>query len=267
MNDIQRLSAFRITWEAVSRYIEALISTLLGRAFTCETAGEDDNYWSVATICDTFTNVEIVRLVNFVNGGDQMLRNALPTDANTSKSLDMDLCRALLKYALKLDWDTEFVADDALVVLGHFPPNVELPPINQDLICIDSRIIDCQELIPMADFIERMFESDGTFSRLTELCEEYESAYGTPLYWMHPYTDGRHNGCYFVLVREGVLVLSYDEIDGIDHEVFVRDSVRLCNAIGMRYFLNDWNERMESMAATMTGLLSFLERREVSHGS
>ena len=56
-----------------------------------------------------------------------MLRDALPVDSNTSRSLDMSLCRALLKYALKLKWDTEFVSESALVILGHFPIDVELP--------------------------------------------------------------------------------------------------------------------------------------------
>ena len=267
MSDIRRLSALQISWDAVSRYLEALLAALLGRPFTCTTKGEDDNYWSVAAVCDSFTNVEIVRLVHFVEGSDKMLRDSLPIDTNTSKSLDMSLCRALLKYALKLDWSAEFVSDDALVILGHFPPNVELPSVNQNLISIDSKVIDCRELIPMERFIDKLFEGWGTFSTLTEVCEEYESEYGTPLYWMHPFTDGRYNGCYFVLVQEGVLVISYDEIDGVDHEVFVRESARLCDAIEMRCFLNDWNQRVEDMTATLTALLAFLERKEAQHGT
>ena len=127
MNDIQRFPALQIPWSVVSRYVETLLSALLGRAITCEAKGEDDNYWSVTAVCDTFTNVEIVRLVQFVNGGNQMLRNALPIDSNTSKSLDMSLCSALLKYALKLEWDAEFVSESALVILGRFPLDVELP--------------------------------------------------------------------------------------------------------------------------------------------
>ena len=267
MSDIRRLSALQISWDAVSRYLEALLAALLGRPFTCTTKGEDDNYWSVAAVCDSFTNVEIVRLVHFVEGSDKMLRDSLPIDTNTSKSLDMSLCRALLKYALKLDWSTEFVSDDALVILGNFPPNVELPSVNQNLISIDSKVIDCRELIPMERFIDKLFEGWGMFSTLTEVCEEYESEYGTPLYWMHPFTDGRYNGCYFVLVQEGVLVISYDEIDGVDHEVFVRESGRLCDAIEMRCFLNDWNQRVEDMTATLTALLAFLERKEAQHGT
>lgn len=75
MNDIQMLSALKLPWDAISRYLETLISAILGRSFTCSTKGENDDYWRTSVLCDTFTNVEIVRLVNAVNGDDNMLRH------------------------------------------------------------------------------------------------------------------------------------------------------------------------------------------------
>lgn len=267
MTEIQKMSALRLSWDAVSRYFEALLSALLGRTIICNSRSVDDSYWSVAASFGTFTNAEIVKLAQFVNGDDEMLIEALPPDSDTSRSLGMELCRALLKYALKLDWATEFVSDDGLYILGHFPENVQLPAIDRNVLYVDSKVIDCSKLIPMERFIDKLFDGWGTFSTLTEVCEEYESEYGTPLYWMHPFTDGRYNGCYFILVQEGVLVISYDEIDGVDHEVFVRESARLCDAIEMRCFLNDWNQRVENMTATLTALLAFLERKEAQHGT
>ena len=267
MTEIQKMSALRLSWDAVSRYFEALLSALLGRTIICNSRSVDDSYWSVAASFGTFTNAEIVKLAQFVNGDDEMLIEALPPDSDTSRSLGMELCRALLKYALKLDWATEFVSDDGLYILGHFPENVQLPAIDRNVLYVDSKVIDCSKLIPMERFIDKLFDGWGTFSTLTEVCEEYESEYGTPLYWMHPFTDGRYNGCYFILVQEGILVISYDEIDGVDHEVFVRESARLCDAIEMRCFLNDWNQRVEDMTATLTALLAFLERKEAQHGT
>ena len=43
MNDIQRLSALKLPWDVISRYLETLISAILGRSFTCSTKGEDDD--------------------------------------------------------------------------------------------------------------------------------------------------------------------------------------------------------------------------------
>lgn len=261
MNEIQRYSALKLPWEQVSKYVGTMVSAILGRDITCSTRAEDDNYWSVAAVYDRFTNVEIVRLVKAVDGSEDMLSHALPPDSNTSRSLEMDLCRALLQRAMDLAWDTEFVAQDALWVADQFPEDAMIPEPDGNLLYIDSKVIDCRELIPMDEFVEKLFDEGGTFTDLTNLCEAYEIEYGTPLYWMHPFTDGQYNGCYFVMVQEGVLILSYDEIDGCDHEIFVRDSTRLCDADEMRCFLSEWNIRSSILTGTIKTLLNFLERK------
>lgn len=264
MNEIQKFSALKLPWEQVSRYVGSMVSAILERDIICSTKGEDDNYWSVAAEDYRFTNVEIVRLVKAVDGNEHMLSHALPIDSNTSKSLEMELCRALLQRALDLAWDTEFVAEDALWVADQFPEDAMIPEPNRHLLYVDSKVIDCRELVPMKEFVDKLFDEGGTFTDLTNLCETYEFQYGTPLYWLHPFTDGKYNGCYFVLVQEGVLILSYDEIDGCDHEVFIRDSARLCDAEEMRCFLTEWNLRSTVLAGTISSLLNFLERKEAS---
>ena len=231
MNDIQMLSALKLPWDAISRYLETLISAILGRSFTCSTKGENDDYWRTSVLCDTFTNVEIVRLVNAVNGDDNMLRHALPVDSTVSRSLEMGLCQALLKRALKLDWENEFVSPDALFIIGKFPAAPKLPDVNQDLIHIDSATIDSSTLMSKDEFLEKLFDEGGTFTDLASLCEANETAYGTPLYWMHPFT-------------------------------FIRDSAHLCYAEEMRCFLTEWNIRSTALIETITTLLSFLEQKK-----
>ena len=112
------------------------------------------------------------------------------------------------------------------------------------------------------DFVEALFEDGGTFTALTNLCERNQKSFGAPLYWMHPYPDGLHNGCYFVLVREGVLVLSYDVIDWEEHEVFERESARLCGFEEMQNFAWDYQKQTTEMLDTLNAFLFFLERRE-----
>ena len=191
-----------------------------------------------------------------------MIRRWIPPDSNSCRSLDMDLCEALLKHVLKKDWKEEFVTQDALWLLGDWPEPTQFPEADENLIFIDSRVIDCSKLMTMAEFVEKLFEEGGTFTALTNLCEDNEVDFGTPLYWMHPYTDGLHNGCYFVLVREGVLALSYDAIDWEDHVVLDRESGRLCDADEMRSCYWEYKKRTEEMLDTMNAFLFFLERRE-----
>ena len=54
-----------------------------------------------------------------------MLKRALPTESNTTRSLEMALSRALLKNILKLDWEREFFSDEGLWLIGHFPEDVK----------------------------------------------------------------------------------------------------------------------------------------------
>lgn len=267
MNEIQKYSALKLPWEQVSRYVGSMVSAILDRTISCSADGEDDNYWSVVANGDTFTNVEIVRLVNAIHGDAHMLRNSLPVDSNASRSLDMDLCRALLQKALDLNWETEFVSEDALWITGHFPDDAIPPDTDQNRVYIDGKVIDLDTLMPMSEFVDELFKEGGTFTDLTNLCERYERAYGTPLYWMYPFTDGQYNGCCFVLVREGVLVLSYDEIEECDHEIFVRDSARLCDATQMQNFLTDLDLRSKALAESIQSLLSFLERKRIGSNS
>lgn len=262
MNNIERFTTFRLELSRVAWYLGNLLSALLGRQITCTAQSEDDCYWGVRAVNDRFSNSEVVGLIHYVGGGADMIRCSIPPDSNSSKSLSMELCEELLKHVLKLDWKREFITEDALWLLGHWPDPVSLPEADEDLIFIDSRVIDCGKLMDKDDFVEALFEDGGTFTALKNLCERNQKSFGTPLYWMHPYTDGLHNGCYFVLVKEGVLVLSYDAIDWEEHEVFGRESAGLCSFEEMQNFAWEYRKQTTEMLDTISAFLFFLERKE-----
>ena len=262
MNQFERYTTLKLELSRVAWYLGNLLSALLGREIHCTAKAEDDIYWSIAAIDDRFSNCEVISLIRYVGGDATMIRQCIPPDSNSSRSLGMELCEELLKHVLKLEWKKEFITEDALWLLGDWPDMVQLPEVDENLIFIDSRVIDCSKLMPKDEFVEKLFEDGGTFTALTTLCENNEVDFGTPLYWMHPYTDGLYNGCYFVLVREGVLVLSYDAIDWEDHEVFDRESVRLCDAKEMWDFAWEYHKRTSEMQSTLDAFLFFLERKE-----
>lgn len=146
MSEIQKYSTLKIPWAQVAGYIGAMVSAILGRTISCSADCEDGSYWSVAANGDTFTNIEVVRLVKDVHGDTHMLQNALPIDSNTSKALDMDLCRALLQKSLDLNWETEFLSEEALWVTGYFPDNAVLLDARQSKVYIDCKVIDLNAL-------------------------------------------------------------------------------------------------------------------------
>lgn len=117
MNKPEKHTALKLDLSLVSQHLGKCISAYLGREIQMRTQSEDDSYWSSAAIDDCFTIVEIMDLIKAVNGDKEMIRCCIPTDSNTSRSLDMTLCRALLKRALQIEWDTEFVTDEALWII------------------------------------------------------------------------------------------------------------------------------------------------------
>lgn len=114
MNRPQKYTALKLDLDCASAYIAKRVSEILGREIHMRTQTEDYSYWSSSAIDDRFTNVEIMDMIKAVNGGNEMIRCCIPTEANTSRSIDMTLCSALLKQALELDWQIEFMADDAI---------------------------------------------------------------------------------------------------------------------------------------------------------
>ena len=121
MNRPQKYTAFKMGWGCIGHHLSGLISEILNREIKCSARQDDYDYWCAFTSEDRFTIVEIAELVEAVNGDKKMYAEALPTDSNTSRSLTMDLTRALLKKALDSDWIEELVREDALWIIGDFP--------------------------------------------------------------------------------------------------------------------------------------------------
>ena len=117
MNRPQKFTALKLTLPCVSKLIAGRVSAILGREIRMRTQTEDYTYWSSAAIDDRFTIVEIMDLIKAVNGDSEMIRCCIPTESNTSRSIDMTLCSALLRQALQVDWQTEFMADDAIWII------------------------------------------------------------------------------------------------------------------------------------------------------
>lgn len=262
MSTVKAYSTLLLPWSDVAQYATAIVSSILRRNVECLCQSDSHDYWAIYTKKENITNVEIAQLVSFVEGEPEMLKHALPTDSNTTRSVEMALSRALLKNILKLDWEREFLSNEGLWLIGHFPDDVKLPVAGPDLLYVDSCVIDCRKLLPMKEFVDALFEDGGTLTDFTKLCERNNSLFGTPLYWMYPITDGRFTGCYFVAVKEGILAISYDAIDDEDHEVFERESVRPCSAQELGWFLADWKDFSDTMVTNLGALYSYQERKE-----
>lgn len=262
MSDTQSYSALLIPWNEIGNYATAIVSSVLGKTVECLPNADSHDYWAIITRETPVSNVEIAKLVQYVDGDSEMLKRALPVESDITRSVEMQLSEALLKDVLKLDWERSFITDEGLWLLGHFSESFKPPAAGSDLLYVDGKVVDCNKLMPMKEFVDTLFEEGGTLTEFTKLCEQNNRVFGTPLYWVYPLTDGNFNGCYFVAVREGILAISYDMIDCADHEVFERESARLCTAEELGWFLADW-KRFSADTETMLGALyAFQTRKE-----
>ena len=262
MSNPKEFKTLKLELARAAMYISHLVSAILGRTITCKAASEDNEYWSVAAINDRFSASELMRLIQFVEGDAAMCRSVLPIETNSSKSLDMSLAQALLKKATQLDWEREFVTPDALWLVGCWRDEIKPPEFSEDLLFIGSIEIPVKQLWQADDLVQHLFQYGGNYSALVELCDRYQEHFGNELFWHYPMTDGKYTGVYFILVQEGVLAISYDEVTEYDHEIFVRDSVKICSAEDLNWFILDWKRNEASLMDALETMAFYLEKKE-----
>lgn len=121
-----------------------------------------------------------------------------------------------------------------------------------------------EELRGRQELLDYFNEHGPTHSALMDFCEEYREKYGNELCWPYPISDGKHLGTFFVLVREGILSLPYDDADKVDYELFCLDDATLFDDYAdMEIFMEDWKLFHNDLLEAMTAMRDYLYSREV----
>lgn len=124
--------------------------------------------------------------------------------------------------------------------------------------------LNLEELRSRQELLDYFNENGPTHSSLMDFCEEYREKYGNELCWPYPISDGKHLGTFFVLVREGILSLPYDDADQVDYELFCVDDAVLCDDYAdMEIFMDDWKLFHNDLMQTMTAMRDYLYNQEV----
>lgn len=129
---------------------------------------------------------------------------------------------------------------------------------------IGSLDLDLAELKSRQELLEYFQENGPTHSALMDFCEEYRDKYSNELCWPYPISDGKHLGTFFVLVKEGILSLPYDDADKVDYELFCMDGMKLFQDYAdMEIFMDDWKMFHEDLMTAMTAMRNYLYEQEV----
>lgn len=262
MSNQRIYNTLKLEWDRVAVCLEEIISTILATNILCEVHCEDNDYWGIASTNHDFTIPEIRRLLMTVQAPDSWYASNIPPDSETSKYLDVDLCRALLQEILKTKWVEELVKEDGLWIIGVDKKQVMLPKRCEEIYHINGCAVTMEDLMDKDTFIQRLMDAGGTFCCLQELGSENSQLFRDSLIWQYPFLGNGYHGCYLVLVREGVLMLPYNTVTDDDREIFEQESIRLVRSQDIRGMLTELRQFNQSMQETLKSLYNLVSYKE-----
>ena len=262
MSNQRIYNTVKLEWDRVAVCMEEILGMVLATNIRCELHCEDKDYWSVAATNHDFTIPEIRRLLMTVQAPESWYDSNIPTDAETSKSLDMDLCRALLQEILKTNWVEELVKEDSLWIIGVDKKQFSLPEKCKEIYYINGSAVTMEDLMDKDTFVQKLMDEGGTFCCLQELGTAYRQIFRDSLIWQYPFFGNGYHGCYLALVKEGVLMLPYSTVTDEDRELFEKETIRIARSQDIRKMLVELQQFDRKMQDTLRSLFSLTAYKE-----
>ncbi len=229
------------------------------------TAGyEDDHYWGFQATTGRFTIAEIDKLIRFVNGDEEMQQEAIPQDSDKSAAIGERLSRALLEKALRLSWCHESTTELALWLVNV---REKRPAVYKRIVEISPHDICLDNLRSKSELIAYLHENGPTHSTLMISARITGSGITTNSAGTIQSLMGCILARFFVLVKEGVLALPYDDADKVDYELLCLDDAKMCDRESMENLITEWDSFDQDLRSAMRGMMAFYRREEEHHGS
>ena len=126
-----------------------------------------------------------------------------------------------------------------------------------NLVELDGHTFDRRQLLKTADILD-LLEQNGThFVSLEPVRKRYQTAFGDELCWPVPVCNGTHPGCVLLAVREGLLCLPYDRLDGETYEQFAAQDIRLLSEEQAQLLLNGLRDTYTRLLNVLADALAF----------
>ena len=126
-----------------------------------------------------------------------------------------------------------------------------------NMVELDGHTFDRQRLLATADVLD-LLEQNGThFVSLEPVRKHYQTAFGDELCWPVPVCNGTHPGCVLLAVREGLLCLPYDRLDGETYEQFAAQDIRLLSEEQAQLLLNGLRDTYTQLLNVLADALAF----------
>lgn len=243
------LKTRRLSWDAVSRILEAFVHEVLGKSIRIRAWAEDTDYWGASALDHRFSLTDLNQLMDTVNANGIVRLRTIPEDDSTTNSFDMDLGELVLKRQLQAAWSDVHIEKSYLWLLDYTSNDIS-PYTGTDF--FDSLSKD--KLMRIKDVKDYLYQHGGTDSALSEIRETYFENFGHELCWRYPISDGMHLGAFILVVQEGFLHIPYNSVDAEEYEILEMDDIALHNTDSLDTFISGWDEFSGDLADAMRAM-------------
>ena len=248
----------KLSWDTVANFVTYALATILEQNYPCTVHIDDHDYWAVTTK-NRLSMEKLEKVCSYIGATEAERKETFPESDEERKkgtrSLGMGVASRLLSMKLGFSWENAFPTKEALWLVGC--KRTESVRIGTTTVYLD--------MLKSKDELFDFMISHGCDQRaLHHFTVEYVNKYHSQLFWEVPYSKGWHLGAYFVLVREGVLMLPYDDADKISKAKFHLEDATLVDLETVYKYRHDFHSFASNVDCGLESLCDLLRKREAS---
>ena len=247
----------KMSWDTVASFVTYSLAHILELNYPCTAHSDASDYWAIQ-LEDRMSLDKLEKICSYIGATDEERRETLPTDTaekdRGTKSLGMSIASKLLRLKIGYSWDASFPTEEALWLVGCK---------KNESFTLFGRTVYLDMLKGKDELLDYMMAHGCNHDSIHQFTKLYQDRYQSQLLWHVPYCPGEdHLGVYFVLVKEGVLMLPYDNADKISGAKFHPECASFVNASTVFKYLHDFNSFASNVDCGLESLNEFLQRRE-----
>ena len=244
---MRQLTTIELTWRQVEEKMEEILLRILGVGFDCSTTRDDTDFWGVKFGGSRLSIEQVDAVCNYVNATLSERKDAYPSEKSeeTVGDFGVDIANKLLALSLGITFKKFLVQDDCLLLIDC---------TKSEKILIRGESITFDTLKSKNELLEYLYANGANEHSLLVFATDYEEHRNNGLFWNVPIKNKSHLGAFFVVVREGILYLPYDDADKVHGAIFNFDGMKLSDratAVSylrkLQYDYNDTQDRMSDI--------------------
>lgn len=254
---VEESKVFRLSWTEVNLTINQYLLNRAGHYIPCKARMVKRDYWATELYPYEMPVKELEHLLS-----QGISRDGVPEEQpvyNWSAgicALNMAQSERLLSAALGYGWDWSRMDRDYLWLI-QLPGGKKKEPVRS--LWIQGKEILLENLESRDALTHYLEENGSNEEQLKEFCDR--SSYGDLLYWDCFLPDKIDKGFFLVLVREGVVKLTYDSVDECDGaKLYMKD--KFVSAKEIELFCGEWDRYAMELHQAVDAITHFLRREE-----